>query len=158
MATAHINIGSNIGDRHAVIGMAVAAIERRFGVEVVVSSPVDTPSWGYESPNDFVNVGLNVEIGELEPEMVMEILLDIQRTIDSGPHRDSSGGYIDRVIDIDLIAIDDVVWLSDNLILPHPRMSLRRFVLEPMVQILPEWRHPATGFSPMEMLRVIEQE
>lgn len=152
MATVHINIGSNIGDRHAVIGMAVAAIESCFSAEPVVSSPVVSPPWGYDSGNEYLNVGLNVEVGDVAPEEVLRQLLEVQRAIDGAPHRDSTGGYVDRVIDIDLIAVDGMVSDTPTLSLPHPRMHLRRFVLEPMAQIWPGWVHPVMGRSVGQLL------
>ena len=69
-----------------------------------------------------------------------------------GLHRNADGSYRDREIDIDIIAVDDVVYSSERLVLPHPRMRGRYFVLRPMVSLLPGWRHPATGLAVEDML------
>lgn len=61
------------------------------------------------------------------------------------------GGYIDRAIDIDIIAIDDVVMDTPELTLPHPRMHLREFVLVPMAELAPDWCHPRFGLRVDEM-------
>lgn len=151
MATAHINIGSNIGDRIAQIEQAVAAVERRFGHVLQRSGLFESAPWGYESDNRFLNLGVNIEVGEMSSEDVLQRLMDAQKEVDSSSHRDSDGRYADRRIDIDLIAIDDRVESTDSLSLPHPRMHLREFVLIPMEEIWPEWVHPLLGLTPAEM-------
>lgn len=142
MATAHINIGSNLGNRLALLEQAVAAIQSRLGVKATVSEPVESDPWGFDSPNRFLNIGLNIEVGETDPSDLLAELIHIQNSIDAGAHRDPKGNYCDRAIDIDLIAIDDLVINGLTLTLPHPRMHLRHFVLQPMTQIWPEWIHP----------------
>lgn len=152
MATAHINIGSNIGDRLALIGQAVAAVELIFNTPATCSEPIESEPWGFDSPNGFINIGVNIEVGEMTPEEVLQRLLQAQAQIDSSPHRNADGGYIDRLIDIDLIAIDNVVIDTEELTLPHPRMHLREFVLRPMSELLPSWRHPLLNATPAELL------
>ncbi|MDE6378068.1 MAG: 2-amino-4-hydroxy-6-hydroxymethyldihydropteridine diphosphokinase, partial [Duncaniella sp.] len=70
----------------------------------------------------------------------------------TAPHRDRDGGYIDRRIDIDIIAIDSIVLSTPRLTLPHPRMHLREFVLVPLAQLAPGWVHPVTGLNASAML------
>lgn len=152
MATAHINIGSNIGDRLALIGQAVAAVELIFNTPATCSAPTESEPWGFDSPNGFINIGVNIEVGEMTPEEVLQRLLQAQAQIDSSPHRNADGSYADRLIDIDLIAIDSVVADTPELTLPHPRMHLREFVLRPMTQLLPHWRHPLLNATPAELL------
>lgn len=155
MTTAHINIGSNLGDRAALIGRAVAAISERLSV-TAVSTPVESAPWGFESALPFLNVGLNVEVGpDMPPARLLAELLDIQRTIDPAPHRNADGSYTDRAIDIDLICYGSLVINPDSpdrLTLPHPRMHLRDFVLRPMTEILPTWRHPLLALTPSQLL------
>lgn len=156
MSTAHISIGSNLGDRAALIGRAVAAISARFTV-TAVSRPVESEPWGYSSPHPFLNIGVNIEIPPtLSPRQLMLSLLEIQNEIDATPHRLADGTYADRAIDIDLICIGSRV--SDaaddgNPSLPHPRMHLRHFVLIPMTEILPSWRHPRLHLTPAQLLQ-----
>ncbi len=154
MATAHINIGSNIGDRHAHIELAVTRIMQRFG-DVRRSEFIESEPWGYDSPHRFLNLGLMVESGEMPPEKLFEILKEIEQTISPASHRAADGGYADRVIDIDLIAVDDMIVNTPALTLPHPRMHLRQFVLQPMVELAPEWRHPLSGLTAAEMLELL---
>ena len=153
MSTAHISIGSNLGDRAALIERAVAAISARFAV-TAVSRPVESEPWGYSSPHPFINVGVNIEIGPgMTPETLLDILLEIQNSIDSSAHRNTDGSYADRAIDIDLICYGAVATPPDaHPALPHPRMHLREFVLIPMIEILPTWRHPLLGLTSARLL------
>ena len=142
MPTAHISIGSNLGDRAALIGRAVAAISARFAV-TAVSRPVESEPWGYSSPHPFLNMGVNIEIPPtLSPRQLMLSLLEIQNEIDAAPHRLADGSYADRAIDIDIIALDTLVYSDERLSIPHPRASLRDFVMTPLRELSPavaEW-------------------
>lgn len=142
MATVHINIGSNLGDSRSMLERAVAEIALRWpqgGLRR--SSIVESEPWGYDSPHRYLNIGVEIETEEAPPE-VLRALQRIERTICDAPHRDAEGGYIDRAVDIDLIYYDDVVMDTPELQLPHPRMHLRPFVLAPLRELAPGWRHP----------------
>lgn len=83
---------------------------------------------------------------KLKEEFAVDVLHSLQRvqaSIDSSPHRDATGAYIDRAIDIDLIAINDWIVETPELSLPHPRMLLRDFVMIPLKQLDPQWKHPS---------------
>lgn len=149
---AHINIGSNVGDRLAQIGKAVAEIERSFGRKATVSTPFRSAPWGYDSDAEYINIGVNVEVDDMNPIDVFERLMAIQSSLTSAPHRNAEGGYIDRELDIDLIAIDSLVVNTPSLTLPHPAMQLRRFVLQPMAEIHPRWIHPQFKLSTIQLL------
>ncbi len=152
MSTAYINIGSNQGDRERLIKQAVALIEHWAGAKAEASRPVESEPWGFDSTSRFINVGLALEVN-CTPEKLLDALLEIERSICPASHRDSHGNYIDRSIDIDLIAVDSEVRDSDRLTLPHPAMHLREFVLRPMVELAPSWIHPRLGKTPGCMLR-----
>ena len=153
MATAHINIGSNIGDRRALIESAVARIKDAFPGPLCRSEMIETEPWGFDSPNRFLNLGITVETGHTPPETVFATLRAIQNDISDLSHRRPDGSYADRAVDIDLIAIgDSVVDCPPPLILPHPRMHLRPFVLIPMLRLQPDWVHPILRMTPREML------
>lgn len=149
--TVHVNIGSNIGDRRALIERAVVAISELAHGPVRQSAFIESPPWGYESANAFLNVGVCFE-SDSYPEELLRQLLDIQNRIDPSAHRNADGTYADRAIDIDLIAVGSLVVDTDALTLPHPRMHLREFVLRPMVELDPAWRHPRLGATASELL------
>lgn len=151
MPTAYIGIGSNIGDRHAIIRRAVTAIKSRIDSEARVSDPYESPAWGYESPNTYINICVAART-DLSPLALFGELQAIQHSISPAPHRAPDDTYIDRAIDIDLIAVDDAVIDTPELTLPHPRMHLRPFVLVPMAQLDPGWRHPILGKSISDLL------
>ena len=153
--TAYINIGSNMGDRYGNISRAVALIMERVGADPNVSEPVESEPWGYESDQTFINVGLTLQ-SSLEPHALLKILQSVEHEISPAPHRDASGAYIDRMIDIDLIACGQAVIDTPALTLPHPAMHLRRFVLIPMIELMPHWQHPQLGLTPSQMLARIQ--
>lgn len=150
--TAYVNIGSNKGNRRENLSRAIALLDFP-GLRV--SETVETAPWGFESSRSFLNVGVAFET-DLGPEALLLKLLEIQNTVDPSPHRDASGAYIDRAVDIDLVAVDDLVVETPALTLPHPRMHLRDFVLIPMAELAPDWRHPLlrkTAASLLEAFR-----
>lgn len=157
MATAHINIGSNLGDSRALIEQAVAGIVLCKGVcNVRCSSIVESEPWGFESSHRFLNIGVEVTTC-LSPEELFGELMKVQTAISDAGHRTAEGGYVDRLIDVDLIYYDDVVLGSPALTLPHPRMHLREFVLQPVCELSPHWRHPLSGKTAVELLDSLRQ-
>ncbi len=160
MSRIHINIGSNTGDRAALIERAVAAIAARLDpdgkAEIRLAPVVESEPWGFESENKFLNLGLMVDMpGDVDPHEVLRCLQAVEREIADRPHRNADGSYADRPIDIDLIALDDIVVDTPDLLLPHPRMHLRQFVLEPISILDPEWRHPVYGKTATELLELV---
>lgn len=161
MQKIHINIGSNLGDRRRNIMRAVTALARRLApCRIMLSSYMESRPWGFESPNAFVNLGILVEKAVPTPlEALAGIIADVEREVGGGaPHRNADGSYRDRPVDVDVIAIGDTVSDSPQLTLPHPRMHLRTFVLEPVAELDPAWRHPATGMTAREMLEKLAGE
>lgn len=151
MPVAHVNIGSNLGDGRANVTHAADMIAARLGVDVRRAEPVVSEPWGYTSPNPFVNLGIAFDTG-IGPVELLRILRDIEAAISPAPHRNADGSYADRLIDIDLIAVGDTVADTPELTLPHPRMHLRDFVLLPVAQLDPGWRHPLLGLTAAQLL------
>ena len=139
MSKIHLNIGSNLGDRRALIGRAVALLSR--GVpgpaRLYLSSYIESDPWGYTSPNPFLNLGvLILTPSRVDPFELLDITQAVERAIGSGaPHRNPDGTYCDRPIDIDIIQIDNITLNTPRLTLPHPRAALRPFVLQPLQEL-----------------------
>lgn len=145
MVSMYLNLGSNLGDRLSLIERAVALIGQKWPDTRIRRAPVfHSRPWGYQSPNDFVNLGIAVDfdtdIFPLDPLEVLDALQSIEKTIapDSG-HRDSDGSYTDRAIDIDIIDIEGVTSDNPMLTIPHPRAEAREFVMKPMAFLAPGW-------------------
>lgn len=149
----YLNIGSNMGDRRDNLYRAVVAIAA--GVEqCVMSSIVESEPWGFVSENRFLNVGLHVVSG-MTPHGMLRHLQAIERRLGSASHRDEHGNYADRLVDIDIVAIDDRIIDTATLSVPHPHLAERDFFLIPMVELAPDWRHPVTGLTAAQMLEML---
>ena len=146
----YLNIGSNIGDRRDNLYRAVVALAAGTS-GCAVSSIVESEPWGYESANRFMNLGVWL-VSNLEPHDMLEHIHDIERRLGSASHRDARGNYIDRLVDIDIMAIDDLVIDTPTLQVPHPHLPERDFFLVPLQQLAPDWRHPVTGLTAAQML------
>src|SRR5258708_5974705 len=137
------NLESRFGDREANLREAVRRIEALGGVRAV-SSFYDTEPVGYLAQPRFLNAALLVET-ELKPEALMRELLGVERSM--GRERVGAVAKGPRVIDLDLLLYGDWVLWSEELMLPHPAMAERRFVLEPLAEIAPAWVHPVLGLT-----------
>lgn len=133
------------------IANAVAAIESRTGAKARLSDPFYSEPWGYQSPNRFINVALAASLN-LAPTEALRIFRQIEIDAGSASHRTDTGAYVDRIIDIDIIGIDNLVINTPELTVPHPKMALREFVLAPMAQIAPHWLHPILQMTPQQLL------
>lgn len=149
----YLNIGSNIGDRRDNLYRAVVALAAGTG-GCAVSSIVESEPWGFESDNRFMNLGVCL-CSDMEPQQMLDRIHEIERRLGSASHRNEQGGYIDRLVDIDIVAIDDLVIDTPTLQVPHPHLPERDFFLRPMMQLAPDWRHPVTGLTAAQMLESI---
>lgn len=153
MATYILNIGSNLGDRRLNLSRAVSRILSRFG-DFEISHTIESDPWGYESGHKFLNTCLMFSSDE-SPLEVLAALQQIEKSISTVSHRNADGSYTDRVIDIDIVAVDDMVLDTPELKLPHPALPKRSFFLEPMAEIAPGWVHPLNGMTAAQMLEAL---
>lgn len=130
----YINIGSNLGNRLINLSKAVSAIEKEFGW-FEISHHIESEPWGFESKNKFLNIGM-LFLSDREPLDVLHALQRIEKSISPEPHRTKKGGYADRVIDIDIMAVDDLHLASPELTLPHPHLEDRPFFLDTYRELL----------------------
>lgn len=150
MAFYLINLGSNLGDRRLNLSRAMRAVGAEFG-DFEMSHVVESEPWGFDSTNSFLNVGMAFN-SDLPPEEVLGRLQRVERSISPAPHRDASGVYADRVIDIDIVAVDREIIDTPSLRVPHPSLAERRFFLEPLAELAPGWTHPESGLTASQML------
>ena len=136
------------GDREANLREAVKRVEK-LGTLRGISSFHDTEPVGTSEQPNFLNGAMLLET-KLEPLELMRALLGIERAM--GRDRASAPAKGPRVIDLDLLLMNDVVLNSDELTLPHPAMAERRFVLEPLAEIAPEMVDPVSGKTVAELL------
>lgn len=141
MQSYYLGLGSNIGERESLLSQAIALIGERVGEVVACSSMYETEADGFTSENRFMNAVVAVS-SYRTPHDVLRLTHEIELDLGCTTHRNPDGSYCDRTLDIDLIACDDVVCDDDTLTLPHPRMHLRSFVLDPLCEIAPHWVHP----------------
>ena len=89
---------------------------------------------------------------------MLDRIHDIEHRLGSASHRDAQGGYIDRLVDIDIVAIGDLIIDTPTLQVPHPHLSEREFFLKPMMDLAPNWCHPVTGLTAAQMLEGLENK
>ncbi|MBR5532580.1 MAG: 2-amino-4-hydroxy-6-hydroxymethyldihydropteridine diphosphokinase [Bacteroidales bacterium] len=140
MSIVYLSLGSNMGNREEILEVAIKEIDKRIGKISKSSSKYETEPWGFTSPNKFINMAIEVET-QLSPTLVSEIAHSIED--DLGRIRNKGiEGYEDRVIDIDILMIDNIISNDKGLTLPHPKMHLREFVILPLCEIAPKTIHP----------------
>ena len=156
-------IGGNQGDRQALIEQATVLIQQRIGTVVAVSHIYETEPWGDfgdDRPQSFFNRALLVETllsasEALQEALAIEMVLGRTRTAGLTNETGSSRLYHSRPMDIDLIFFNDEIIDTPELTIPHPRAHQRRFVLEPMAEIMPDYRHPVLKKTVKELLNEV---
>lgn len=144
--TVYLALGSNLGNRLANLKQAVAALSPQ--MEVKAKSHVyETPPWGYENQPKFLNQVLQVNT-YLEPEPLLKHIKRLESTLG----RKTSFRNGPRLIDIDILFYDDLVLDTPSLVIPHPRLHERGFVLLPLMEIAPDLVHPVQKKSVRELL------
>ena len=148
---AYLALGSNLGNRLASLKNAISNLTPQ--MDVKKKSPVyETPPWGHTDQPPFLNQCVMVET-YLEPENLLphlkrlETVLGREPTFENGP----------RVIDIDILFYDDLILNTPPLVIPHPRMHTRGFVLVPLNDIAPDVVHPVLGKPISELLLDVER-
>ncbi len=147
--TAYISVGSNIGDSLAHCRSAAAWLDSRDGIRVTAHSRYyKTEPVGYADQPWFVNAVFAVKTA-LSPEALLETLQQAQRI--HGREKNAVR-FGPRTLDLDILFYNDMIMNRSGLVIPHPRLGNRRFVLEPLCDIAPDLVHPALGITALVLL------
>jgi len=150
----YFSIGSNMGDKEANLDYAVEALKRDGHVKVKkVSSYLTTKPYGGVEQDDFLNAAIEADT-LYSPQMLLEKINTIEKERDR--KRDIHWGP--RTLDIDILLYNNSIINSDNLVIPHPDMVNRDFVLEPMNEIAPYVIHPVKKMSMQELLAMLKSK
>lgn len=144
MNIVYIGIGTNIGDRMKNINDAIDALDHLPDTKVTKVSPVyETEPWGYTQQDNFYNVCAEVKT-TLSPNGILGACLGIEAALG----RKRTFKYAPRIIDIDVLLYNDLKLNTEELTVPHPRMTQRAFVLVPLKDVFPSLKTGETDLNP----------
>ncbi|MEN8226288.1 MAG: 2-amino-4-hydroxy-6-hydroxymethyldihydropteridine diphosphokinase [Bacteroidota bacterium] len=149
MSIVYLLSGSNLGNRREHLSNALKEIQHLAGKIIKVSQVFESPAWGFEHPNLFLNQAIMLETN-LSPDALLTVLLAIENK--HGRIR-TQHGYEARHLDLDILFFDNLIVDKEDLSIPHPRLHMRRFVLLPMSGIAAELIHPLLKKSIAELLK-----
>jgi 2-amino-4-hydroxy-6-hydroxymethyldihydropteridine diphosphokinase len=141
-------LGSNVDPREDYMSQAVSVIADRFGISPVKSSLYESEPWGFQAETFFLN-----QVVVFETDFCATEIHAITQNIETelGRERKAGDGYASRKMDIDVLYVNDLVLDSEDLVLPHPRLHLRKFTLMPLLEIAPDWVHPVLNDNHREL-------
>ena len=136
--TVFIGLGSNLGNRKENINKAIELLKNTKGIKIIkTSSIIETEPYGKTDQPNFLNCVIEINT-EINPEHLLEICNKIENEL--GRIRKEKWGP--RTIDLDILFIDDFVIRTPDLVVPHPEVHLRNFVLTSLMEIAPDFIHP----------------
>lgn len=151
MADVLIGLGGNIGDVRTTFERAIATICGKAQAELLArSSDYLTPPWGDEDQPPFINACIRIAT-ELDPHALLHTLKAVETRF--GRDRQPDRRWGPRTLDLDMLAYDDIALDQHGLILPHPRLFERAFVLAPLAEIAPDWK--IAGRTPRQALALL---
>ncbi len=142
-------LGSNLGNRLEFIKLAIEKIANNVGEIAQVSPVFETEPWHFEAENEFLNCAVEISTAKSAIK-ILKSIKEIEQQF--GRKHSSLPGYHSREIDIDILFYDDEIISEDDLEIPHPRLSERRFALEPLNKIAPGKMHPLLLKTVAELL------
>ncbi|EHK2400276.1 2-amino-4-hydroxy-6-hydroxymethyldihydropteridine diphosphokinase [Clostridium perfringens] len=150
---AYLSYGSNIGDKKYYIEEALNEINKAYHTEIIKKSNlIETEPWGYTEQDEFLNGACKIKT-LLNPKELIRFLLDIEQKL----KRERKIKWGPRTIDLDVIFFNDLISEDEEIILPHPRMHERSFVLEPLNEIAPYKVHPLYRKRVFELLEELNK-
>ncbi|ANQ48489.1 2-amino-4-hydroxy-6-hydroxymethyldihydropteridine diphosphokinase [Flammeovirga sp. MY04] len=147
MSSIILLLGANLGNKLDTLSNAVNFIQDEIGDVKLVSHIYETAAWGKEDQPSYYNQTLCVE-SDISPEELILITQKIENKL--GRVRKEKWGA--RIIDIDILFYNDIIIDQPNLKVPHPFIQERRFTLEPLTEIIPEFIHPVLNLSISQLL------
>lgn len=146
--TAYLSLGSNLGDRAGNLLLATRALIEASFVVHRLSGIYETEPVEVESPRTFLNMAAEIRVHNVSPTQMMARLLRIEYLLG----RTGKNMKMPRTVDLDILFFGDVVMDTEFLVLPHPRVEHRRFVLKPLAKIAPNFVHPVLNKDISELL------
>ena len=153
MNVAYLCLGGNIGDREKALQLALLKISETVGSITAQSNIYETEAWGVENQQAYLNqcIAINTNFKPLE---LIDILLEIEKGL--GRERGISETYLPRTIDIDILFYNQEIIEQSKLLVPHPRLHLRKFVLIPLQEIASNYLHPLLNKTIFNLLSECE--
>ena len=150
----YLSVGSNLGDRAAFIKQGIDQLEEHLLIQVQkVADTVETEGYGFTDQPKFLNTAVKART-LLTPRE----LLDQLKLIEDSAGRTREVRWGPRTLDLDIVFYDKLIYEDDRLILPHVDMENRYFVLKPLSQLAPNFRHPILGKTVMQMLEALDTD
>lgn len=150
MVNLFLGLGGNVGNVSEKLKIALEEINKKIGRVIAKSSTYKTEPWGNKNQDFFLNQVVEIQ-SALGAEDVLKKILEIERLL--GRNRDKDNQFAARTVDIDILFYGDEIIRLADLIIPHPRLHLRSFVLTPLFEIAPEFFHPSLNKKIKDLLK-----
>ncbi len=144
----YLSLGSNLGNKLENLTIALNKIKTSVGDIVLQSSVYESEPWGYADSENYFNMAIKVA-SHMKLHDMLTRCLEIETEM--GRKR-TKPSYEPRIIDIDILFYDEVIIQTPEIVVPHPRLQIRKFVLEPLCEIEPDFIHPVFKKTPCELL------